>query len=72
MKGMRGNGREKVERLFWANGAAAGKAYNRSPGIDAYWPHGHSSTPQYILWSVVPRTMSIFLVLMVGGNATPF
>jgi hypothetical protein len=53
-KGTRGNGREKVERLFWANGAAAGKAYNRNQDVDAYWPHRHSHAPQYILWGVVP------------------
>lgn len=54
MKGMRANGREKVERLFWANGAAAGKGYNRNPGIDAYWPHGPRRASQYILWGVIP------------------
>ena len=54
MKGMRANGREKVERLFWVDGATAGKAYNRNPGIDAYWPHRQSGTKHYILWSVVP------------------
>jgi hypothetical protein len=54
MKGMRANGREKVERLFWGNGAAAGGAYNRNPDLDAYWPHGHSRVSQYILWGVVP------------------
>ena len=54
MKGMRANGREKVERLFWANGAAAGKGYNRNPGIDAYWPHGPRRSSQYILWGVIP------------------
>jgi len=54
MKGMRANGREKVERLFWANGAAAGKGYNRNPGIDAYWPNGPRRASHYILWGVIP------------------
>ena len=36
MKGMRANGREKVERLFWIDPASAGKAYNRNQGVDAY------------------------------------
>ncbi len=54
MKGMRANGRETVERLFWSNGAAAAGAYNRNPGLDAYWPRGHGRASQYILWSVVP------------------
>jgi hypothetical protein len=53
MKGMRGNGREKVERLFWANGAAAGKAYNRNPKVDAYWPGVPDREPQYTLWRIV-------------------
>jgi len=53
MKGMRANGREKVEQLFWANGAAAGKGYNRHSDIDAYWPHGRSRREHYILWGVV-------------------
>ena len=54
MKGMRGNGRDAVEQLFWANGAAAGGAYNRNPKSDAYWPHGRGRESQYILWGVVP------------------
>ena len=52
-KGMRANGREKVERLFWADGASAGKAYNRNRSVDACWPHGHSNVSQYILRDVV-------------------
>ena len=54
MKGMRANGREKVERLFWTDGASAGEAYNRNQVVDAYWPHGQSRASQYILWGVVP------------------
>jgi hypothetical protein len=54
MKGMLANGRKTVERLFWANGAAAAGAYNRDPGFDAYWPRGRGRASQYILWSVVP------------------
>ena len=53
MKGMRGNGPEKVDRVFWSHGAAAGKAYNRNPVIDAYWVHGHSRTKTCLLWGVV-------------------
>ncbi|HET6443402.1 MAG TPA: hypothetical protein VFI27_02390, partial [candidate division Zixibacteria bacterium] len=54
MKGMRGNGPEKVDRVFWSHGAAAGRAYNRNPGIDAYWAHGHSRAKTCILWGIVP------------------
>ena len=34
----RGNSSEKVDRLYHAHGAAAGKAYNGDPDRDAYWP----------------------------------
>lgn len=54
MEGMRANGRKKVERLFWFNGAAAGKAFNKDPHVDAYWPSGHPGVKHLILWSVAP------------------
>jgi hypothetical protein len=50
--GMRANGQGTVERLFWSNGAAAGKGYGLNPNIDAFWPHGHSNAKTYILWNV--------------------
>lgn len=50
MKGMRGNGREQVEQVFWPHGAAAARAYNRQPENDAYWSAGKSRTNQVTLW----------------------
>jgi hypothetical protein len=54
MKGMRANGREKVEKLFWPHGAAAGKAFNKSSEVDAYWESGHARVKHFILWRVIP------------------
>jgi hypothetical protein len=54
MKGMRANGRWKVEKLFWPHGAAAGKSFNKNPEVDAYWQSGHPGEKHFILWRVVP------------------
>jgi hypothetical protein len=48
-----GNGRGQVERIFWPHGAAAGKAYNRSPLTDTYWPGGKTRLRQGGLWHVL-------------------
>ena len=51
-KGIPGTSEERVERLFWPNGALAAKGYNRDPQRDAYWlPHQPSQSGQ--LWRVM-------------------
>jgi hypothetical protein len=50
MKGLRENGREEVDRVCWAPGAADGKDYNRNQAIDTYWNNGHSSTKTCLMW----------------------
>jgi hypothetical protein len=50
----RGNGGERVDRLFHPNGAVAGKSYNRRPAVDAYWP-GHITGGQFYFWRVFTR-----------------
>ena len=51
-KGIPGTSEERVERLFWPNGAQAAKGYNRDPQRDAYWlPHQSSQSGQ--LWRVM-------------------
>jgi len=54
MKGMRANGRETVEKLFWPHGAAVGKAFNKDPDVDAYWQSGQARAKHFILWRVIP------------------
>ena len=39
-----GNGRERVEKLYFEQGAAAGWAYNRDASRDAYWPFVHGQS----------------------------
>jgi len=52
-KGIPGTSEERVERLFWPNGALAAKGYSRDPQRDAYWlPHQPSQSGQ--LWRVMP------------------
>lgn len=53
MKGMRGNGREQVDKVFWPHGAAAGAAYSRNRAHDAYWPQ-HPTARAFELWHVLP------------------
>jgi len=51
-KGIPGTSEQKVERLFWPNGALAAKGYSRDPQRDAYWlPHQPSQSGQ--LWRVM-------------------
>jgi hypothetical protein len=51
-KGIPGTSEQKVERLFWPNGAQAAKGYSRDPQRDAYWlPHQSSQSGQ--LWRVM-------------------
>ena len=52
-KGMRGNSPEQVEKLFWPNGAAAGRAYNRNGDSDAYWPQNKAGRESCLLWRVL-------------------
>jgi hypothetical protein len=52
-KGMRGNSPEQVEKLFWPNGAAAGRAYNRNGENDAYWPQNRADREACLLWRVL-------------------
>ena len=54
MKGMRGNGWEPVDKVFWPHGAAAGAAYNRDQEHDAYWPQQLTRNRTYHLWHVIP------------------
>jgi hypothetical protein len=51
-KGIPGTSEQKVEQLFWPNGAQAAKGYSRDPQRDAYWlPHQSSQSGQ--LWRVM-------------------
>lgn len=54
MKGMQGNGSERIDKVFWPHGAAAGRAFGRTPQVDAYWPDGQTRGKRFILWSVLP------------------
>ena len=49
-----GNGQERVEKLYFEHGAAAGKAYNRDSSRDAYWPFDQGSVGSGI-WYVLSR-----------------
>lgn len=53
-KGRRGNVSEPVEQLFWPDGAAAGRAYNRVSVNDAYWPQAREERAAQQLWHVLP------------------
>lgn len=52
-KGTRGNISEQVEKLFWPDGAAAGRAYNRDGENDAYWPQARAGQEERVLWYVL-------------------
>ena len=49
-----GNDGERVDKLFFQNGAQAVKAFNRSykqgGGIDIYWPQSQKQKKEYLLW----------------------
>lgn len=51
-QGGAGNGREPVEKLYFADGAAAARAFNRDHSHDAYWPACHCRNGSR-LWFVV-------------------
>ena len=53
LQGMRGNISSEIEKLFWPNGAAAGRAYNRAGENDAYWPQNKAECKPYLLWRVL-------------------
>jgi len=53
MQGMRGNGREQVDKVFWPHGAAAGAAHTKNQTQDAYWPQQHTRTRAFYLWQVL-------------------
>jgi hypothetical protein len=47
----RGNGSEKVDRLYHPHGSAAAKSYNGDPDRDAYWPI--TATKSGRIWGVI-------------------
>ena len=53
IEGFRGNDQEVVEKIFWLDGAMAGKAYNRNPTADTYWPGIKTRSPKVDLWHVL-------------------
>ena len=55
MKGMRGNGREQVDKVFWPHGAAAAAAYTRNQAHDAYWPQQPTRVRRFYMWQVLSR-----------------
>lgn len=48
--GVQGNDQQAVEKLFWPDGAAAGKAYGRDPDVDAYWPRSATQRRPGVVW----------------------
>lgn len=52
-KGIPGTSEEKVERLFWPNGAQAAKGYSRDPQRDAYWSSLERQLG-HVFWRVMP------------------
>jgi len=47
--------KQQIERLFFDSGSAAGKAYNRQPGLDRYWSHTEPAKPEKPrFWYVLP------------------
>ena len=51
--GVQGNDQHEVDKLFWRDGAAAGKAYSREQELDAYWPRGATRQRSGQLWWVL-------------------
>lgn len=43
----------EVDKLFWADGAAAGKACSRDREKDAYWQQGKAQRSPSVLWHVL-------------------
>jgi hypothetical protein len=52
-KGITGNVETAVERIFYATGALAAKAYNRDPEHDAYWEGKNPTRDRSRLWHVI-------------------
>ena len=51
--GVQGNDQREVDKLFWSDGAAAGKAYGRDQKQDAYWPRGKAQRRPGVIWYVL-------------------
>jgi hypothetical protein len=51
--GVRGTRQSEVEKVFWPDGAAAGKAYSRDQEQDAYWPRGEAQRRPGVIWYVL-------------------
>jgi hypothetical protein len=51
--GVQGNDHVEADKLFWTNGAAAGKAYSRDQELDAYWPRGSAQRRPGAIWYVM-------------------
>ena len=66
---MRGNCPEQVEKLFWPNGAAAGRAYNRDGDNDAYWPQNQAG--RETMPAVACAGGRVVFVLFVAGKNLP-
>jgi hypothetical protein len=52
-KGIPGNAEGRVERVFWPDGAAAAKGFNRSPENDAYWAGPTPGRDHARFWQVI-------------------
>ena len=53
-EGIPGNSGPPIERVFWPDGAAAAKGFNRAPATDAYW-QGRPTRGAGRLWQVLGR-----------------
>jgi hypothetical protein len=51
--GVQGNDQHEVDKLFWPDGAAAGKAYTHDRELDAYWPRGKAQRRPGVIWYVL-------------------
>jgi hypothetical protein len=52
-EGIPGNSGAAIEHVFWPDGAAAAKQYNRDPELDAYWANRSPSRTGAALWGVL-------------------
>lgn len=61
-EGTLGNGERTVERVFWPDGAAAAKGFNRGPERDAYWRRKRAQDKNPVLrtgvWYVIGAAKS--------------
>ena len=51
--GVQATDQQAVGKLFWPDGAAAGKAYSRDQEQDAYWPRGKTQRRPAMIWYVL-------------------